>query len=227
MNSWRLYMMRPGFSTSTRTFAKRGPSTRRFTAAMNGGYSKIGDSSSWLQRVSTRCAALATVVAAVRTSSTVDSSVRSAVNFGIRTLLGGKCKPHPPVRDTCLLEFGTFGRKAVRGVEVERRRLRVQIDPVEAAVPAEFDQALEHQAADAAPAHARENRESPDLTGGQQPAGANWVTVQGHEHVHRLGVGRVPLVRLGDPLFLDEHRAAHGRQLARVPGPVGDGKLRR
>src|SRR5262245_64334887 len=114
---------------------------------------------------------------------------------------------HPHVRNAGLVELSALPLEAELLVEGHGLHLRVQAGFAEAESARLFEQAAQDQGADAEAALARQYRDAADLTGGIQASGANWVTVQVHAHVNAARILAIPLVRLGYPLFLDEHGA--------------------
>src|SRR5262245_62861862 len=111
---------------------------------------------------------------------------------------------HPHVRNAGFVEFSAPPLEAELLVEGHGLHLRVQVGFADAETARLFEQAAQDLGADAAAAQAGQYRDAADLTGGIQPPGANWVTVQAGEHVNAARILAVPLVGRGNSLLLDE-----------------------
>jgi hypothetical protein len=83
----------------------------------------------------------------------------------------------------------------------------MQVRPADTAAASLVEQAAQNEGPDAPSAHAGNYRYAADLTRRIKSPGANWFTVQAHEHMGADGIVVVPLVGFWHLLLFDEYRA--------------------
>ena len=129
---------------------------------------------------------------------------------------------HPHVWNASLVEHFALPLEAELLVEGHRLHLRMQVWFADAEAPCLAEQLEQDLHPDAPAAQTGNDRDSADLTGGVQAAGANWVTVQADEDMNARRILVIPLVGFGDTLFFDENGAADALDRAAVRIPVGE-----
>lgn len=110
-------------------------------------------------------------------------------------------------------------------VEGHRLHLCMQVWFADAEASRLFEQPEQDLQADSPAALPGNYRDSPDLTGGVQSAGANWVTVQAGKDMDARRILVIPFLGFRDLLLFDEYGATDPLEQGTLRVPVCEGAL--